>query len=448
MTPDTIMWTYALAPDVELRRTGQTAVLRTAAGQTRIEGIAEIDALDLLAGNGSTEEQIQIRMRSSEPGCDAPARCAMLLDRLDRRGLLARTLSSSGRRLASCVPLRPRPDDLPEHLPQGALRLSPHAAARSEADLMVLDVPGAWAKMVIHERDLLALLHDLAANTSVDEITAKLPAYPIPVVLTMMDWCGLLDRGNNQAWTHHDLLFHARTRGGYARGLRGKVAAKEDDGAAPQSNDRFHGARRISLTKPDRDRMLAKDPPYVLVAERRRSIRRQGSTPLTVAQLSEFLFRTLHERDGRRPHPSGGGRYPLQSYVAVHRCTGVEAGLYAYDPARHELIAVSEPGPALDRLLTDAAGAAAVDAVPQILIVLAAQYARTQTSYPDIGYSLILKEIGAVFQAAMMAAAAMGLGSCALGAGNSMLFSELTGVDPLVESSVGELMLGSLDHVT
>ena len=44
----------------------------------------------------------------------------------------------------------------------------------------------------------------------------------------------------------------------------------------------------------------------------------------------------------------------------------------------------------------------------------------------------------------MLAAAAMGLAACPLGCGNSLLFAELAGVDPLVESSVGELMLGSL----
>jgi SagB-type dehydrogenase family enzyme len=174
------------------------------------------------------------------------------------------------------------------------------------------------------------------------------------------------------------------------------------------------------------------------------AVRRQGSTPPTAAQLSEFLFRTLHERDGRRPYPSGGARYPLQAYIAVHRCLGLAPGLCAYDAVRHELSTVGEPGAALDRLLTEAAGAAAVELPPQILVVLAAQYVRTQRIHPDIGYNLILKEVGAVFQAAMLAAAAMGLGACPLDCGNALLFSELAGIDPLIEGSVGELMLGSL----
>jgi hypothetical protein len=37
----------------------------------------------------------------------------------------------------------------------------------------------------------------------------------------------------------------------------------------------------------------------------------------------------------------------------------------------------------------------------------------------------------------------MGLAPCALGTGDSATFSAATGIDPLVESSVGEFMLGT-----
>jgi SagB-type dehydrogenase family enzyme len=302
--------------------------------------------------------------------------------------------------------------------------------------------------MMIHDRDLLPLLHDLAIGKSADEIATAVPtlsAQAILAVLALMDWCGLLDCGHHEGWAAHDLLFHARTRAGYARVLRGKTAVGRAEGAPLAPNDTIQGTRRIPLEKPDLRRLLADDPPYALVAERRQSIRRQGSTLPTSAQLSEFLFRTLHQRDGRRPYPSGGACYPLKAYVAVHRCLGIAPGLYAYDPASHELIIVGGPGPGFERLLADAAGAAGVELPPQVLIVLAARYISTQRVYPDISYSLILKEVGAVFQAAMMAAAAMGLGACPLGCGNALLFSQLVDVDPLIESSVGELMLGSID---
>jgi SagB-type dehydrogenase family enzyme len=107
------------------------------------------------------------------------------------------------------------------------------------------------------------------------------------------------------------------------------------------------------------------------------------------------------------------------------------------------LIPASDAGPRLDRLLDDAAAAAGVDERPQVLVVLAARYARTQRIYGDLSYSLILKETGAVLHAAALSAAVMGLGACPLGCGNSLLFSELAGTDPRVETSVGEFMLGT-----
>jgi SagB-type dehydrogenase family enzyme len=303
--------------------------------------------------------------------------------------------------------------------------------------------------MMIHDRDVLPLLHDLAIGRPAAEVTAAAVGHSeaaILALLALMSWCELLDRGDHEGWSTHDLLFHARTRQGYARILRGKTYPRGETAAQATPSATPDGARRLALESPDLPRLLAEDPPFVLVSERRRSTRCHGSVPLTSGQLSEFLFRTLHEREGRRPYPSGGACYPLRAYLAVHRCLGVAPGLYAYDPALHELITISEPEPAFDRLLADAAGAAGVELPPQILVVLAAQYARVHRIYPDIGYSLILKEVGAVFQTAMLTAAAMGLSTCPLGCGNTLLFSELVGVDPLIESSVGELMLGSLEE--
>ena len=120
--------------------------------------------------------------------------------------------------------------------------------------------------------------------------------------------------------------------------------------------------------------------------------------------------------------------------------------LFAYDPALHELITVGETGPGLNALLEEAAGCANLTAPPQILLVLAARYARTHMVYGDLAYSLILKEVGAVFQASMMAAAAMGLSTCPLGCGDSLLLSELLGVNPLPKPPWGSRYWGSLEE--
>ncbi len=448
MTSEPVIWTYALAPDVELYPSHRGALLRTATSQTWIDAAVELKVLQLLTGSGSSEAEIQNHLRLIESDLGAETRCAALLFRLDRLGLLARGLNSSGHRLASCIPLRAPPDGSPERPPEGLLRLSPHALARVEANVMSLEVPGSWARMTIHDRDLLPFLHDLAVGRQAVEVATAAVRHSEKAILafvTLMSWCGLLDRAHHEGWSTHDLLFHARTRKGYTRTVLGKTYPGGVTAAEPAPSATMDGMRRLALEPPDMRRLIAEDPSFAWVAERRKSARRQGTVPLKSGQLSEFLFRTLHEREGRRPYPSGGACYPLKAYLAVHRCLGVAPGLYAYDPTLHELITVGESGPGLDRLLGDAADAANVDQPPQVLLVLASRFGRTQRVYGDLSYSLILKEVGAVFQAAMMTAAVMGLSTCPLGCGNALLFAELLGVNPNTESSVGELMLGSLE---
>jgi SagB-type dehydrogenase family enzyme len=451
MTSDAILWAYALAPGVEVCPSHGGAFVRASTDQIWVEA-TELKVLGLLAGPGSSEAQIHDRLRD-QPGqgdshSDVGTRCAALLFRLDRLGLLTRGLSSRGRRLVSCVPLRPPPEVLPECALEGPLRLSPCALARADGKAISLEAPGSWARMLLHDRTLLPLLYDLAIGLPAAEIAKATVGHheqAILAVLGLMNQCGLLDSPEQDALSGHDLFFHTRTRRGYARTPLGRTNPGTESDDRPKTNAITNGKRRLVLELPRLSSLFAADPPYALVSARRQSQRRQGSISLTSGQLSEFLFRTLYEQGGRRPYPSGGACYPLKTYLAVHRCLGVPSGLYAYDAAAHELIAVGEPGPGFERLLAEAAGTANVDEPPQILLVLAADYRRTRRLYEDLSYSLILKEVGAVFQVAMMAAAAMGLGTCPLGCGDSLLFSELIGANPLRETSVGELMLGSLD---
>jgi oxazoline/thiazoline dehydrogenase len=445
MTSGAGQWTYALAPDVEVKPNHGGALLCTAANQMWINS-AEFEVIKRLTEGENSQAKPYRDLRSKESDPKVTTRCAALLFRLDRAGLLVRSLVSYGRRLATCVPLRAPPGPPPQSPPEMLVRLSPYALVRVESNAVSLEVPGSWARINMHDRHLLPLLHDLSVRRETSELTNATAGYSekaILALLALMSWCDLLDCGEHEAWPAHDLLFHTRTRAGYARVLRGKIDGERRKGAQPAPSATFQSMRRVPLDQPDLVRLLAEDPPYALVSERRRSVRRQGSMPPTLAQLSEFLFRTLHQRAGRRPYPSGGACYPLKAYVAVHRCLGIARGLYAYEPASHELIAVGEPGTGFERLLADAASAAGVELPPQILVVLAAEYVCTRRIYPDISYSLILKEVGAVFQVAMMAAAAMGLSTCPLGCGDALLFSQLVGVNPLMESSVGELMLGS-----
>jgi SagB-type dehydrogenase family enzyme len=63
--------------------------------------------------------------------------------------------------------------------------------------------------------------------------------------------------------------------------------------------------------------------------------------------------------------------------------------------------------------------------------------------YESIGYSAILKDVGVLYQTFYLVATAMGLSACALGVGNSDLFSDAAKTNYYEETSVGEFILGS-----
>jgi SagB-type dehydrogenase family enzyme len=187
--------------------------------------------------------------------------------------------------------------------------------------------------------------------------------------------------------------------------------------------------------------------------EERASVRsHDDSAPMTAAELGELLFRCgrsrrSFQRDGleytSRPYPSGGSLYELELYPVVGRVAGLDRGLYHYEPDEHRLRLVRGPGPHVDRLLRAATGAAQLPGPPQLLLVVSARFGRLMYSYEEIPYSLILKHVGVLYQSLYLVATAMRLAPCGLGAGDCAAFGEATGRDFVVESSVGEFLLGS-----
>jgi SagB-type dehydrogenase family enzyme len=81
-------------------------------------------------------------------------------------------------------------------------------------------------------------------------------------------------------------------------------------------------------------------------------------------------------------------------------------------------------------------------APPQILITIAARFARMSWKYSSIAYSLILKDVGVLTQTLYLMATDMGLGGCALGIANVDLFAKMTGIAFYVEGPVGQFVLG------
>ena len=152
---------------------------------------------------------------------------------------------------------------------------------------------------------------------------------------------------------------------------------------------------------------------------------------------------TLYEHTSR-PYPSGGATYDLELYLTVDRCDGLEPGLYHYDPDRHALEHLDQLTAATGQMLLDATGATGGLVRPQVLLTVASRFARISWKYEGMAYATTLRNVGAFYQTLWLVATAMGIACCPLGGGDASAFAEATGLDPYVESNVGEVTLGRL----
>lgn len=439
MADEPTRWTCILAPDVRVTTNVRGMTLQTAAGHVKLPPEDAVWVANTLFEPGQTENR---DLKSGAPA-DVPApENGSPLDHLDRQGLVAHRLDGSFGAVVTCIPLRPPRGPRPHRKITGQIALAPQAMLRARDGGLSLEMPGAWARIVVHDTKVLELLPLLAAGCNAEDCADTVqdrPAAWVDAVLCALQWCGIITQTDPSDWALHDLVLHAATRQGYGRKPLGKTGLPHSDAQDRQPTS----LRRIDLEIPNQETLDRRDPPFSALSTQRRSRRLHGDPPISAQQLSEFLYRTLHQRDGHRPHPSGGACYPLTGYLALHHSLDVPSGLYRYDAVAHCLDMVAETDRALNRLLTDAAVNAGVSERPQVLLILSARFAKTSSIYEDLSYSLILKEVGAVFQMAMLSAAAMGLAACPLGTGNALAFSALAGLDPLVETSVGELMLGA-----
>lgn len=255
-------------------------------------------------------------------------------------------------------------------------------------------------------------------------------------------------------WGFHDLLFHARIRRGRNPHIAGKTYPFEGKikplpAIKPQVSEDF-----IELYKPDLEKLKQTDLPFTRVLEERRSIRTQDSQPISAEQLGEFMYRTARSKQvidfhkyevSSRPYPSGGANYELELYLAIDSCDNIAPGLYHYCPQNHRLAKIAAKNKQVEALLKQAGGSAGPENEwqPEVLIVMAARFARVSWSYESIAYSLILKDVGVLQQTMYLVATAMNLAPCAVGVGDSDLFAAVAGTDYYAETSVGEFVISS-----
>lgn len=345
----------------------------------------------------------------------------------------------------------------------GRWKASKFLSVTVEGADLVARSPLADSKVRIHDPKVLTVLHSLANHSPAEDALAAAGlgnrcAETVAALAHALLILPCDDRGrtvdetepHRRQWDAHDLAFHAQSRLGRSGVQVGATWSYRGEIPEPPSiRDNPWGGPAIPLYRPA---MLSRDLSLFEAMETRRSIRQYSAYPLTAAELGEFLFRTMRIRsrmpmpDGSeylsRPYPNGGGIYEQELYVTVDACTDLARGVYYYDALHHALSPVAGPGPDMEGLIAEAAGATGHTGHPQILFTIASRFDRFNWKYSGMAYAAQLKNVGVIYQTMYLVATAMGLGGCALGLGNSDRFARITGRDWLEEGSIGEFMIG------
>lgn len=198
----------------------------------------------------------------------------------------------------------------------------------------------------------------------------------------------------------------------------------------PEVYKSFPDAKRISLPEPVSDG----GPGIWRVIQNRHSIRQYSDEPISLRALSQLLWACTgrtHERDNEhrqfRTAPSAGATYPFDTYLIINNVEELEPGRYHYDVRGHalELLAPGAFGEAAAAACMGQKTCAAAAAV----FAWAATIERTRRRYGERAYRYILIDAGHIQQNLHLAATALGLGCCTIGAFYDDEVNELFAVD-------------------
>ena len=430
------------------------------------QGVRE--SIKRLATHHYDEESLSDRVLESD-GCDKLPQLYYYLQQLTKSYFINREATLGGEPLATLIPI-----SLSFHyseaniVKEGVYQLSRFAYLRRDTgNLVVLESPLSHARILIHNAQGTALIHELASQKTFSSLLDSLPEAcenEISSFLSLLITGGFIAEisSNGQLaeeqnytliqWDFHDLLFHSRARiGRHNYPIGGNFRFMGEIPPQPAVKQKPTDVV-IALYRPDIERLIESDKPLTEVLESRQSVRSYGKQPISVKELGEFLYRVARIKEvyttnigefTKRPYPSGGASYEIEFYLTVDQSDGLAQGFYYYSPSEHALCFISEPNEHTEGMLQEAWQATAGICRPQILFTLAARFQRVSWKYQSMAYATILKNVGVLYQTMYLVGTAMDLAPSALGLGNSDRFCKAASTDYLVESSVGEFMLGS-----
>jgi SagB-type dehydrogenase family enzyme len=193
---------------------------------------------------------------------------------------------------------------------------------------------------------------------------------------------------------------------------------------------------RINLAQPE----IHRETRFWQLLRRRRSRRAYNvKQQLTQELLSALLWATqgLTARQGDmyfRTVPSAGGLYPVETYLLVRAVDGLEPGIYHFRPLNADLEFLKKGDYA--RVLSRAALGQDMVSDAQVTFIWSAILERGKWKYRQRAYRYIYIDAGHIGQNLYLAAEALDLGVCTIGAFFDDDVNSLIGVDGIAETVI------------
>ncbi|AUI56987.1 SagB family peptide dehydrogenase [Amycolatopsis sp. BJA-103] len=341
--------------------------------------------------------------------------------------------------LLSVIPVALAPVFEPAGIPAARpTRLSRFCSLRSDAEGMGLESPSARYRVVLYQPWAVHVAATLATAKSTGEIVTMTGIEPgvVGAIVSYLVAAGVVQLAGEQGrfaededpelslWSPDELLFHTTSRtwrpGGPADlpGLGKPPVVKAANGEGPV----------YALYRPDLADRAETDPTLTALLENDHTCPEFTESVVSAEQLGEFLFRGARIRSigpahmpngpshsaSQRPYFSVACLYELELYVSVNRCSGLDRGIYHYDPLDHRLSLVNDDEADLDAMLDMAMIGGGNHRRPSALITVTARMPRMASVLGGGAYATTLAHVGALQQTLYLVARAMGLAAHAV----------------------------------
>ena len=165
---------------------------------------------------------------------------------------------------------------------------------------------------------------------------------------------------------------------------------------------------------------------------KRRSIRKYQKAPLALEDIALLLFAAqgVTASFGRyllRTAPSAGALFPIETYLCVNNVSDLPPGLYHLEIRNFALEELSTG--AFGERLAEACLGQHMCAKAPVVLLWSAIPRRTMSKYGDRGLRYIFMDVAHICQNVLLAATALGLGACPIGAFFDEEVNALFGLD-------------------